>query len=321
MPVIRYVVKRLLLMIPVLIGVAIIIFGIMNLVPGDPAEIILGTDATAETVAAKRAEMGLNDSFIVQLGRYMYNLFIRFDLGKSYITSTSVVSELLARFPRTLLLATLCILLRIVVGTILGVTAAVHQNGWADRLCMLIALIGTSVPGFWLALMLVLLFSLQLGWLPAYGVGGAKYFILPAFAGSLSGIALQARQTRSSMLEVIRSDFITTARMKGMRERAILYKHALPNGLIPLIMIIGEGFGLSLGGALIIENVFTIPGIGMLLSTAVTKRDYPIVQGAVVFLALAFGIVMLLVDLAFAFVDPRIKAQYEGKGRLLGRRT
>lgn len=312
----RYILKRLLLMIPVLLGVAILIFSIMYVVPGDAVETILGSGATAADIEAKREQMGLNDPYFVQLGRYLYNTFIKFDLGDSYMTQTPIVNEIAMRFPRTLLLAVICIVIRIVVGTPLGITAAVHQNGIADRLCIFFALIGVSLPGFWVAMMLVLFFSVHLGWLPSYGVNdGIASYILPAIAGSLSGIALQARQVRSSMLDVIRSDYVVTARSKGLGEKTILYKHALPNGMIPVIQVVGEGFGMSLGGALVIEKVFSIPGMGMYLSTAVTQRDTAIVTGVVVFLALIFGLVMLLVDLLFAFVDPRIKAQYENQNK------
>ena len=198
----------------------------------------------------------------------------------------------------------------------LGVNAAVHQNKFQDRISMLLALIGVSLPNFWVALALVILFAIKLQWLPAYGIGGIQYYILPVIAGSLDGIAQQARQTRSSMLEVIRSDFVTTARSQGFTEQKILYKYALPNGLIPVLQVLGNLFARSLGGALIIENVFSIPGLGTYLSTGIANRDYPIVRGCVVLLAITFSIIMLLVDVGFANLDPRIKAQYENEGKM-----
>lgn len=185
---------------------------------------------------------------------------------------------------------------------------------------MIIALAGVSIPGFWLAMMLVLFFSVKLGWLPPYGVGGLQYFILPCIANAFAGIASQARQTRSSMLEVIRSDYIVTARAKGLSERDILYKHALPNALIPIITVVGNGMGMMLGGTVVIESVFSIPGIGMYTTSAINNRDYPIVMGGVLFLGAVFSLIMLLVDIIYAYVDPRIKAQYEGQQKSWKRR-
>lgn len=312
---IRYILKRILLMIPVMLGVALIIFTIMYFVPGDPVESILGKDATPEDKQAQRVLMGLDRPYIVQLGNYLYRLFIKFDFGTSYVFKNSVFKEITVRFPRTLSFAVACMLINALIGIPLGITAAVHQNGLADRLCMFVALLGVSLPNFWVAIMLVLLFALHLRWLPAYGFTSVKNYILPVVATSLHGIGGLARQTRSSMLEVIRSDYVTTARAKGLSERTILYKHALPNGLIPVITMVGQSLGMSLAGALIIENVFSIPGMGMYLTAGVTSRDYPIVRGVVVFLALAFSIIMLTVDLAYAFADPRIKAQYENLNR------
>jgi peptide/nickel transport system permease protein len=202
-------------------------------------------------------------------------------------------------------------LLQIVIGIPLGVTAAVHHNGFADRLCMFIALLGVSIPSFWLGLMLVRLFALNLGILPAYGVGGIQYFIMPCICNSFAGIATQARQTRSSMLDVIRSDYISTARAKGVSERDVIYKHALPNALIPVITVLGNGLANIFGGAVVIETVFSIPGIGMYMTSAIGNRDYPVVRGCVVLLAIVFSFVVLLVDLVYAFVDPRIRAQFE----------
>jgi peptide/nickel transport system permease protein len=306
-------------MIPVVAGVAVVIFTIMYFVPGDPARFILGTEATADQVAAKRHDMGLDDPYLAQLGRFLFDTFIRFDLGTSYLFNTPVIRDLLIRLPNTLAIGFLCMFLQVVIGIPLGVTAAVHHNGLVDRLCMFFALVGVSVPSFWLGLMLVLLFSLKLGILPAYGVGGIQYFILPCFANAFAGIATQARQTRSSMLDVIRSDFITTARAKGMSRRDVIYKHALPNALIPVITVLGNGLANIFGGAVVIETVFSIPGVGLYMTNAIGNRDYPVVRGSVVLLAVVFSLVVLLVDLVYAFVDPRIRAQFEGGGRHRGK--
>lgn len=310
---IRYIAKRILWMIPVMIGIAILIFSIMYICPGDPAASILGNGATQIQIEAKRLEMGLNAPYIVRLFDYLKQVFFRFNLGNSYFYGTPVIDGILSRMKYTLIIASVCMLLQIFVGTPLGIVAATHHNGLADRFCMLVALFGVSVPGFWLALMMVVVFSVHLGWLPAYGIGGIQYYILPCLANCLAGIATQARQTRSSMLEVIRSDYITTARAKGLSEKDILMKHALPNALIPIITIVGNGMGMMLGGTVVIENVFSIPGIGSYMMGAINSRDYPIVLGGVLVLGILFSFIMLLVDIVYAFVDPRIKARYEVK--------
>ena len=309
---IKYILKRLLWIIPVVVGVAILIFTLMYFVPGDPASIILGNGATEKDLNILREQLGLNQPYIVRLGSYLKDVFVRLDFGSSYITKTSITTEMINRLPYTFTLAISCMLLSLIVGIPLGVNAAIHQNGWGDRICMFFALAGVSMPAFWLGLMLSILFALKLGWLPAYGVGGLEYFILPTIANSFGTIAMLARQTRSSMLEVIRSDYIVTARAKGLSENHVIYRHALPNALIPIITVAGTTFGHSLGGTVIIENVFSIPRIGSYMVQAINSRDYPVVQGSVILLAVSFSIVILLVDLIYGFVDPRIKAQYEG---------
>lgn len=309
---IKYVVKRLLWMIPVMLGVTVVIFSIMHFVPGDPAVIILGTEATEAQLMQKREELGLTEPFLVQLVTYMKNVFLHFDFGNSYITNNSITSELLARLPRTALVGFVSMVLMLLIGIPLGITAAVHQNGLADRVCMIIALLGVSVPAFWLGLLLVILFSLKLGWLPASGIGGFEYYVLPCVASAFGGIAGLARQSRSSMLEVIRSDYVVTARAKGLSERKVIYLHALPNAMIPIITVAGSHLAHIFGGSVVIENVFSIPGIGSYMVTAVNNRDYTVVTGSVIFLAVTFSLVMLLVDVVYAFVDPRIKAQYTG---------
>ena len=307
----RYILKRLLLMIPVMIGIAVLIFTIMYFSPGDPARAMLGVGATEVEIAQKRVEMGLDQPYIVQLLNYLNQVFLHFDLGVSYMYGTPVIDGIASRMRYTLIIALVCMGLQISVGTPLGIIAATNRNGLADRVCMAIALFGVSIPSFWFALMMVVLFAVNLGWLPAFGVGGVVYYIMPCVANCFAGIATQARQTRSSMLEVIRSDYITTALAKGLSERAILFKHALPNALIPIITIIGNGMGMMLGGAVVIENVFSIPGIGMYMMSAINSRDYPVVLGGVLVLGIIFCLIMLLVDIVYAFVDPRIKARYE----------
>ncbi len=310
----RYILKRLLMMIPVMLGIAIVIFTIMYICPGDPAASIVGIGATQVEVEAKRVELGLDQPYIIRLLQYLKQVFIDFDLGTSYFFKTPVIDGILSRMPYTLTIAFISMGLQILIGTPLGIIAATHRNGVIDRICMFTALFGVSIPGFWLALMLVVIFAVGLGALPAYGVGGIQYFILPCVANCFAGIATQARQTRSSMLEVIRSDYVTTARAKGLSEGQILFKHALPNALIPIITIVGNGMGMMLGGTVVIENVFSIPGIGNYMMNGITSRDYPIVLGGVLVLGILFSFIMLLVDIIYAFVDPRIKARYEGGG-------
>lgn len=311
----KYVIKRLLWMIPVAIGVAVVIFTILYFTPGDPAVMILGSSATFEDRQALRETMGLNDSYIIQLLRFLKNTFIDLNLGTSYFTNKSVTSEIATRLPYTFILALGSMILSCVIGIPLGITAAVNQNKLSDRISMLIALIGVSMPQFWIGLLLVLIFSVHLGLLPPSGVGTWKHYVIPIIATSLSGIATQARLVRSSMLEVIRSDYVTTARAKGVSRFSSVYKHALPNALIPVITQVGTSFGKTLGGTIVIESVFSIPGIGNYMISAVNNRDYPVVRGSVVFLAVTFSFIVLLVDIIYAYVDPRIKAQYEGKSR------
>ena len=311
----RYTLRRLLWMIPIVLGVAILVFTLMTFCPGDPAQIILGASASVDEINALRDTLGLNDPFIIRLGRFLADTFIRFDLGSSWMNQTRVASAIADRLPRTLALAIATSLLSIIIGVPLGVTAAVHQGGIGDNISMVLALIGISIPSFWLAMLLVLLFSVRLGWLPAMGIGGLKYYILPALAGCTGGIATLARQTRSSMLDVIRSDYITTARAKGVPENKVITKHALKNALIPIITVIGNQFGMHVGGTMVIETIFSIPGMGTLIVTAVNQRDYPVVQSGAIFLAISFSLIMLLVDLLYAAVDPRIKARYSAMGK------
>ncbi len=312
----RYVLKRILWMIPIVLGVAILVFTLMTFCPGNPAEIILGSTATEEALAAKTEELGLNDPFLVRLGNYLVDVFIRHDLGASWATNVSIMTSIKERLPRTLTLTLVTLFLAFGLGIPLGIVAATHQNRWQDSLSMVFALIGVAIPNFWLGLMFVLFFSVRLGWLPSMGINdGLKSYILPAATAMMGAFATCARQTRSSMLEVIRSDYITTARSKGVPERDVIVKHALKNGLIPIITMFGSTFGHMLGGMMIIETVFAIPGMGTYIITAVNNRDYPVVQGGTIFLAITFSLCMLIVDLLYAAVDPRIKAQYEGQNR------
>jgi len=303
-------------MIPIILAVAVVVFTLMTFCPGDPAEIILGSEATDDALEAKRVELGLRDPFFVRLGRFLSDTFIHFDLGTAWKTGIPIGDSIRERLPRTMLLSGITLVLSFGIGVPLGVIAAVNQNKWQDSASMILALIGVSMPNFWLALLLVILFAVKLKWLPALGIGGVKYYILPAISSSSMHIATSARQSRSSMLDVIRSDYITTARAKGVPEKTVITKHALKNALIPIITMMGTQFGKMLGGAMIIETIFSIPGMGTLIITAVNNRDYPVVQTGTIFLAIVFSFSMLMVDMLYALVDPRIKAQYQSKAKM-----
>ena len=311
----KYIAIRILWLIPVIMGVTFLIFTIMFFIPGDPVAIMLGSSATPAEIEQAREMLGLNGSYLHRFWNYASGVFLRFDLGTSFQYGTSVTADMLTRFPRTFTLAVASMLISICVGVPLGVIAATHQNTVSDRASMIIAMFGVSMPSFWLAILLVLLFSMKLGLLPSYGIGGLKFYILPAIANSFGGIAGFARQTRSSVLECIRADYVTTARAKGVSEKKVLMGHILPNSMIPIITYAGTQFSGLLGGAIVIENVFTIPGIGTYMVQAINYRDYGAVQGSVIFSAITFSVVMLIVDVIYAYVDPRIKAQYENKQR------
>ncbi len=314
----KYILKRILWLFVIMLCVAIVIFIILWFVPGDPAQIVLGSGATQADIERQRVIMGLDKPFFVQLGTYLRDVFFRFDFGESYVYGTPVISEFAARLPRTLGLGLLSMLLNIVIGIPLGVNAAIHRNSFQDQGLLIMAMVFISVPQFWLALMMVVLFSVKLGWLPPYGVGGISYWVMPVLANSLSGIAMNARMTRSAVLETIRADFVTTARAKGLAERVVIYKHMLPNALIPVVNALGMQLAMVVGGTVVIEQVFCFPGIGQYLLTGVTSRDYPVIRGSVLILALFSAVITLLVDLFYAYLDPRIKAQYVNFGSKKG---
>jgi peptide/nickel transport system permease protein len=321
----RYIAKRLLALVAIIICVAIIIFTIMYFIPGDPALISLGASSTLEERAEYRARLGLDDPYVVQLGRYLYNTFIKFDLGESYITGASVSRGFAQRLPRTLGLGLLCLGINIIVGIPLGITCARKQNSWIDHLISILAMIGVAIPGFWLALLMVQLFSQKLGWLPAMGISGApfmdwQYWVMPVIAGSLGSIANNLRMTRSAVLETIRADFVTTAKAKGLSENKVTYKHMLPNALIPILSQLGGQFGMVISGTVIIETVFSFPGVGMYMLDGINNLDYPVVRGCVLILAIFSAAAVLLVDLAYGLIDPRIKAQYISYGKGGGRK-
>ena len=306
---IKYILKRLLALIPVILGVTFLVFMIMQLAPGDAAKLMLGEGATQEEVETLREEMGLNDPLIVQYGRYMLD-FCQGDLGTSYSTKRPVANEVFSRFPYTLKLSVVAGIVSIILAIPLGIIAAVKQNTLFDNISMIISLIGVSMPVFWLALLLVLFFSLKLGWFPVQGADGWRSYILPAISLGFMNMAAIARTTRSSMLETIRQDYIRTARAKGVSNRDVVVRHAFRNALIPTITVCGIQMGQLLGGSVLTETVFAWPGIGRLLVQSINARDIPMVLGCMVVMTVCFSIVNLLIDLLYGFTDPRIRSMY-----------
>lgn len=313
---IKYIARRILLMIPVLLGVTLLVFLLLQLAPGDPAQIILGEDASQEAVEELREEMGLNDPVLVQFGRYVVNLVTKGDMGESYRSGKPVLESIMERFPTTLTLAIFSTLIMLIVGIPIGIISAVKQYSWLDNVSVAIGMVGVSMPTFWLGLMLILIFSVQLRLLPASGFYGPIYWILPSVTIGFHAAASLMRTTRSSMLECIRQDYVRTARAKGQKEFVVTVHHVLRNAMIPIITVAGMQFGVNLGGAMVVETIFAIPGLGKFVIEAINARDYPIVQGGVLMIALSYSVVNLLVDLLYAAVDPRIKSQFGGKPRV-----
>lgn len=301
----QYIARRLMLTVPVVIGVSIIVFSIIRMIPGDPARAIAGVQATPEFIEQVRVRYALDRPLHVQYGLFVSGL-VRGDLGQSTFSRRPVAVEIGERFPRTLTLASISLLIATLVGVSAGIVSATRRNSLFDNASMLVALVGVAAPVFWMALMLQLLFSVQLRWLPATGLGTWRHLVLPSITLGMASAALMARITRSSMLDVLRQEYITTARAKGLSERIIVYKHALKNALIPVVTVLGLQFGILLGGAVLTETVFAWPGVGRLLVDAILRRDYPVVQGTVLLLAFLFVLINLVVDIIYAFLDPRI---------------
>jgi peptide/nickel transport system permease protein len=311
----NYIFKRILAAIPVLLGVTLLVFTMLYFTEGDPARLILGDTAAEEEVEALREELGLNESFISQYISYLGGV-LKGDLGTDYITGRPVRDEIMERLGTTLKLAAASIIFSIVIAMPAGIISAVRQYSLIDIISMVIALLGNSMPNFWLALMLILFFSVYLGVLPASGLYGLKYYIMPVIGISAGAVATITRMTRSSMLEVIRQDYIRMARIKGQTEFAVIVKHALKNALIPVITVIGIQFTVAVGGAVVNEQVFAIPGLGKFLVDAIKARNYRVVQGGVLVLAIICSLVNLFIDLLYAFIDPRIKNQFRESGKL-----
>lgn len=293
-------------MVPLLLGVSVIVFILIRLIPGDPAELLASQWATAEDIALVQRAWGLDRPLPVQYGVFLGNL-LRGELGRSVASGVPVSAEIAARYPSTILLAAASMAVAVAVGGTAGIISARRPYTWWDNGAMVLALVGVSTPAFWAGLMLILLFSVILGWLPASGMGSPQHLVLPAVTLGMVAAGIIARQTRSSMLEVLNQDYIRTARSKGVAEAAVTYRHALKNALIPVVTIVGLQFGTLLGGSVVVESVFAWPGMGRLLVDAILVRDYPIVQAAVLLFAATFACINLLVDLFYGMLDPRIR--------------
>ena len=302
---IAFIIRRLALSIPTLIGVMIVVFLLLYVAPGDPVQDMVGERADAETIARLRKELHLDEPLPKQFVLYAGGV-LKGDLGNSYITQRPIIRDIQERFPKTLLLAGSAMLLASVLGITIGVLSARNPGGWFDRLGLGLAYLGISFPVYWVGLILILIFAVTLRWLPPSGYGGIEYLILPALALGSRSIAFLARVTRSSMLDVLGSDFVRTARAKGLRERIVVARHALRNALIPIITVLGLDFGYYLTGSILTETIFSWPGIGRYVVNAIARRDLPAINGSVLFLSVVFVLVNLITDLAYAKADPRV---------------
>ncbi|MGZ8411513.1 MAG: ABC transporter permease [Gemmatirosa sp.] len=301
-----FILRRLLLAIPTLAGVLIVTFLLLFVAPGDPVADIVGERADAATVQRLREELRLDDPLPQQFAHYAAGV-LRGDLGRSFITNRPIASDIAERFPKTLLLAGTAMVFASVLGILLGIVSARKPGGWVDRLALGGAYLGISFPVYWVGLLLILLFSVQLRWLPASGYGGVEYLVLPALALGMRSIAFLARVTRSAMLEVLNSDFVRTARAKGLGEGGVTMRHALRNALIPVVTVLGLDFGYYLTGSILTETIFSWPGLGRYVVNAIGRRDLPAIQGAVLFLSAVFVLVNLVTDVAYAKTDPRVR--------------
>jgi len=311
-------VRRLIQAVPILLLVSFLSFGMMHLVPGDPAILIGGPNATPQELDNIRKNLGLDQPFVVQLGIFYKNLAMG-DLGRSLLLGKPVLEAVIERLPVTISISIYSMILTVVLGIALGALAALRQNTWVDQVASTFALLGISLPSFWFGLMMIILFSVHLGWLPTSGyvefsenrIGWLRTTTMPAVALALLQIGLLARITRSTMLEVLRQDYIRTARAKGLPEWRVISKHAMANVVIPIITVIGLILSVLLSGSVVIETVFSVPGMGSLLGNAILRRDYPMIQGGLLFTAATLMLLNILVDVLYAFFDPRVR--YDGK--------
>ena len=302
----KYILKRFAYLLLVIVAVSFVVFTLLQFTPGDPARMILGEAATEAAKAELRSQLGLNDPFIVQYLKYFKNMVLYGDLGTSYYTKRPVLAEIMVVIPNTIILAVVATILASVFGILMGVVSAVKQYSLIDAFVTVFSLIGTSVPIFWYGLLMILLFSVNLGWFPPSGFSSIREMILPSIALGIQSTSIIARMTRSSMLEVLHQDYVSMARSKGQREIVVIFNHILRNSLVPIITVIGIQFGSLLGGACFTEIVFSIPGLGRLMVDSIKMRDYPVVLGGVFFAGVSVSIVNWLADILYAVVDPRI---------------
>jgi len=312
----KYVIHRLLWTVVIMICVAFVVFTLTYLTPGDPAKMLLsatGVTPTEAEIEAMRVKLGLDVPYLKQLATYMFNTFLRFDFGDSWTYGIPVMEELGNRLPRTVGIGLSTMIISTVISVALGIYASLNKGKIQDYGLMGLCILLLSLPDFWMAYMLVLIFAVNLGVLPMYGIGSLSHYILPIAAGSIGGIAGNARQTRSAMLETLHADFVNTALAKGQKRSVVIMKHIFPNALMPILTGLGGRFGMVVGGAALLEKVFSIPGVGMFMLTGINGRDYPVIRGCAMFLALFSTLSVLLTDLIYAWLDPRIKAQYANK--------
>lgn len=309
----RYIIKRIVILIPLIFLVSFIVYALMDAAPGDPVRALVGENMTDEQIEQKREELGYNDPLIQRYLRYIGGV-LRGDFGKSLYGEKDVLGEYMNRLPYSLKLALVSIVFTLLVSLPFGILAAVRQNTWIDNALSGLAMIGLSVPGFWLGLMLILLFAQKLGWFPTFGAQeGFLSYVLPAVTLGVANASLLTRMTRSSMLDTIRQDYLRTVRAKGVDERHVILGHALKNALVPIVTIAGSQFSGLIGGAIVVENVFTWPGIGTLTITAIRQHDVNLATGCAILTTVLTAVILLLVDILYAYIDPRIKAQYSGR--------
>lgn len=307
---IRYVVKRFLMLIPLVLCITFVVYGLMSLAPGDPASIMLPSNAPQEQKDALNHKLGYDRPFLVKYADFVYNLVFKGDFGISYRTQQPIINEFKTRLPISITLAFTSLTLAACIGIPLGVLSAVKQYSLMDTIPSVMALILSAVPSFWFGMMLIYFLAYKLGLFPSYGMGGIEHWVLPTLTIAVVYAAEILRYTRSSMLETIRADYVRTARAKGVAERTVIWKHAMKNGLLPVITLLGSSFGAQIGGAIVTENLYNLPGLGTLTLVSINMRDTPTVVATSVIFATLYNIILILVDLMYAFIDPRIKAKY-----------
>ena len=308
---IRYVVKRFLMLIPLVLCITFVVYGLMSLAPGDPASIMLPSNAPQEQKDALNHKLGYDRPFLVKYADFVYNLVFKGDFGISYRTQQPIINEFKTRLPISITLAFTSLTLAACIGIPLGVLSAVKQYSLLDTIPSVMALTLSAVPSFWFGMMLIYFLAYKLGLFPSYGMGGIEHWVLPTLTIAVVYAAEILRYTRSSMLETIRADYVRTARAKGVAERTVIWKHAMKNGLLPVITLLGSSFGAQIGGAIVTENLYNLPGLGTLTLVSINMRDTPTVVATSVIFATLYNIILILVDLMYAFIDPRIKGQYK----------